>query len=507
MIIQRKKFSGDKVPPFTKWLYGISGISRDAVETLVSVFYLLYIQYAGVLDQNPSQYAIQLIVIIAFLFIARLWDGINDPIIGSIIDRTHWKIGKYKPWIFIGGIVSAVALVALFVVRLNGWMFVGFFMITYLIWEFMFTLNDIAYWSLLPSLTTQIKQRNELTSMVTLFASIGALSIVGFVSLTISGNAANQYGLIATITAIIFLLFQTALFVFAQEKDRPEPLRTKPKPISFRLMYRTWFNNKPLFWLVWVLLFYYMGASIINNFGLTYFYFSVGYDTGGALLPIFALVFAFTTTIAQMLYPTLAKRLTRQWLIRISFFCLAAGYLLFYLLGSFGPVNLLPINTWTILPIGLLIFTGQTVFYVTIMVMLSNTVEFNQWKTGERLEPIIYSLRPLAAKLASSIQSGVVFIFLIVSGIYTVTNQISTLENKKQSDLITSEEVITLSNELIAQYHMDNVWGLTIFKSGMVLIPILLFFAGYWILKNKATIDEHQYEQILKDLEKVSHKT
>jgi melibiose permease/lactose/raffinose/galactose permease len=173
-------------------------------------------------------------------------------------------------------------------------------------------------------------------------------------------------------------------------------------------------------------------------------------------------------------------------------------------LGSFGPLNLLPINAWTILPIGLLVFSGQTVFYVTIMVMLSNTVEFNQWKTGERLEPIIYSLRPLAAKLASSIQSGVVFIFLIVSGIYTVTNQISTLENKKQSNLITSEEVITLSNELIAQYHMDNVWGLTIFKTGMVLIPILLFFAGYWILKNKATIDERQYEQIIKDLERVN---
>jgi melibiose permease/lactose/raffinose/galactose permease len=175
---------------------------------------------------------------------------------------------------------------------------------------------------------------------------------------------------------------------------------------------------------------------------------------------------------------------------------------LFYLLGSFGPLDLLPINIWTILPIGLLIFTGQTVFYVTIMVMLSNTVEYNQWKTGERLEPIIYSLRPLAAKLASSIQSGVVFIFLIVSGIYTVTNQISTLENNKQNDLMTSEEVIRLSNDLIAQYHLDNVWGLTIFKTGMILIPILLFFAGYWILKNKATIDERQYVQILKDLEK-----
>jgi len=501
MIIQRKKFSGDIVPPLTKWLYGISGMSRDAVETLVSVFYLLFVQYAGVLDENPNQYALQLTVIIGFLFIARLWDGVVDPIVGSIINRTKWKIGTYKPWIFIGGSVSAIALIALFVVRLNGWLFVGFFIMTYLIWEFMFTLNDIAYWSLLPALTTKIKQRNEMTSMVTMFAALGALSIVAFVSLTISGNAAYQYGLIATITAVVFLIFQTALFLFVQEKDRPESLNEKPKGISLRLMYRTWFNNKPLFWLVWVLFFYYMGASIINNFALTYFYFSVGYDSGGALLPILALVFAISTIVVQLLYPTLAKRFTRLQLINFSFILLATGYALFYLLGSFGPLDLISINTFTILPIGVFIFTGQTVFYVTIMVMLSNTVEYNQWQTGDRLESIIYSLRPLAAKIASSIQSGVVFLFLFLSGIYTVTNQISSLENQKQSDLISSTEVIATANALIAQFQLDNLWGLTIFKTGMVVIPIVLFYAGYWILKNKATIDERQYEQILKDLE------
>lgn len=503
MFIQRKKFTGDKIPPLTKWLYGISGMSRDAVETLVSIFYLLFIQYAGVLDEDPNQYALQLIVIISFLFFARLWDGVNDPLIGSIINRTHWKIGKYKPWILIGGLVSSVALVALFLVRFNGWLFVGFFVVTYLIWEFMFTLNDIAYWSLLPSLTTQTKQRNELTSLVTLFASIGALGIVGFVSLTISGNAAEQYGIIATVTAIVFLLFQTALFLFAQEKERPEPSKEKPKGISVTLMYRTWLNNKPLFWLVWVLLFYYMGASIINNFGLTYFYFSLGYDTGGDLLPIMALIFAISTTVAQILFPTLAKRYSRQQLIKFSFGFLAIGYMLFYMLGSFGPIDLIPINSLTILPIGLLIFSGQTIFYVTIMVMLSNTVEYNQWQTGDRLESVIYSLRPLTAKLASSIQSGVVFLFLIVSGMYTVTNQISSLENQKQNGLITSAEVITLSDDLIAQFHLDHVWGLTIFKTGMVLIPIILFFASYWILKNKKTIDERQYEKILKDIQKI----
>lgn len=499
-IFQPRRFKGDTVPPLTKWLYGISGMSRDAVETLVSVFYILYIQYAGVLGEDPQDYAIQLAVIIGFLLVARLWDGINDPIIGSIIDRTQWKVGKYKPWILIGSLVSSVALIALFIVPLRGWWFVAFFVVTYLIFEFMFTLNDIAYWSMLPSLTSQTKQRNELTSLVTMFAAIGALSIVAFVSFTISGNAADQYGLIATITAIVFLLFQTALFLFAQERERSDITKPSSHGISVKLMYRTWWNNKPLFWIVWVLLLYYTGASIINNFGLTYFYVSVGYDAGGALLPILALVFALSSTIAQLLYPRLAKAYSRQTLIKASFTLVAIGYGLFYTLGSFGPIDLLPLNPWIMIPIGLLIFAGQTVFYVTIMVMLSNTVEYNQWQTGERHEAIIYSLRPLTAKLAASIQSGVVYLFLIVSGIYTVTNQISALEHDKEANLISQQDVIDLANQLIEQFHLNRPWGLTVFKTGMVVIPVILFYAGYWILKHKATISESQYQEILKDL-------
>ena len=495
-----KKFTGNRIPRLTKWIYGLSGISRDAVDTLVSVFYLVYIQYGGVLDSNPNQYATQLAVIIGFLFLARLWDGINDPIIGSLIANTHWKIGKFKPWIFIGAIVSSLLLIIMFLLRPTGWAFVIFFIVVYLLYEFAFTLNDIAYWSMLPSLTSQTKERNEMTSIVTMFAAIGALSIVTIVPLTVAGNAADQYGLIATITAVFFLLSQSILFLFGQERDNPEEKIAIAQPVKTFKMYQIWIENKPLFWIVWVLLLYYTGASIINNFGLTYFYISLGYDAGGALLPVLAIVFAISTTISQFLYPRIARYMSRKRMIQLSFGMLVFGYGLFYLLGSFGPLPLLPLEIMMLIPIGFLIFSGQGIFYVTIMVMLSNTVEYNQWKTGQRNESIIYSLRPLTAKLAASIQSGVVYLFLLVSGIFSVTSQISSLENDRNNGLLTEVEVVDLANDIINQFQIDNTWGLTIFKSGMIVIPVILFVAAYWILNHRAQIDEKTYNNILKDL-------
>jgi melibiose permease/lactose/raffinose/galactose permease len=495
-----KRFSGERVPLLTKWIYAVSGLSRDAVDTLVSIFYLLYVQYSGVLSENPMLYASQLGVIIGFIFLARLWDGINDPIIGSIIENTHWKIGKYKPWIFLGSLLSSGLLIALFLVRLSGWSFVLFFVIVYLLWEFSFTLNDIAYWSMLPSLASQPKMRNQLTSLVTLFAALGALSMVIIIPLTVAGNAANQYGLVATIVAIVFLLTQSALFLFAQERQQPTSEIRQPKKVYFFQMYQTFIKNKPLFWVVWVLFLYYTGASIINNFGLTYFYISLGYDAGGSLLPVLAIVFAFSTTVSQLLYPKLSKRWSRKQLIRFSFWMLFSGYALFFFMGNIGPLNILPIHLGTLIPVGVLIFSGQGIFYVTIMVMLSNTVEYNQWQTGQRNESVIYSLRPLTAKIAASIQSGVVFVFLLISGILTVASQISGLEKDRDQGKLSEAEVVVMANNLIDQFQSQSVWGATVFKIGMVVLPLLLFVTAYWILSHKPTIDEKQYQTILDSL-------
>jgi melibiose permease/lactose/raffinose/galactose permease len=494
-----RSFKGDQVPPLSKWIYTLSSATRDAVDTLVAIFYILYIQYAGVLSDDPVDYALQFGAIITFLFVARLWDGINDPIIGSMIENTRWKIGKFKPWIFIGALLSSTALISLFYFRPLGWSFVLFFMIVYLLYEFSFTLNDIAYWSMLPSFTSQPKQRNEMTSLVTLFAALGAFSIVAIIPLTVAGDAADQYALIATITALLFLGSQTLVFLFVQERQREKDPLAHPK-IPFFKMYTTLRKNRPLWWIILALFLYYMAASIINNFGLTYFYITLGYDAGGSLLPVLAIVFAMSTTLSQLIYPRLAKQWSRLGLIKVSFAMLFLGYILFFLIGNIGPLRIVPINVFVLIPIGFLIFSGQGIFYVTLMVMLANTIEYNDYLSGEREESVIYSLRPLAAKIGASIQSGFVYVFLIISGVYTVTSQISGLENDRAAGILTELQVVELANAIIEQFRMETPWGTTIFKVGMILLPLILFFFAFLIIKTKPILDEKTYQSILTTL-------
>jgi melibiose permease/lactose/raffinose/galactose permease len=226
----------------------------------------------------------------------------------------------------------------------------------------------------------------------------------------------------------------------------------------------------------------------------------LGYDAGGALLPVLAVVFALSTILTQSFYPKLTSIMTRKTLIHVSFGLLLVGYGLFYLLGSFGTLALIPVQPIFLIPIGFLIFSGQSIFYVTLMVMLSNTVEFNELKTGQRNESVIYSLRPLTAKIAASIQSGFVYLFLLISGVFSVTSQISSLENDRNNGLLTGAEVVELANALIQEFQNTYDWGLTIFKSGMILVPMVLFGVAYWILNHRVNLDEKTYNKILKEL-------
>ena len=98
------------------------------------------------------------------MVVCLLWDAINDPMMGIIIENSHLKAGKFKPWIFIGVILNSLIIICLFTVRSEGWGFVAFFGVGYLLWGMTYTMNDIAYWGMLPSLTSDPGERNWLVN-------------------------------------------------------------------------------------------------------------------------------------------------------------------------------------------------------------------------------------------------------------------------------------------------------------------------------------------------------
>lgn len=104
----------------TKWSYCIGATGRDAAYALVSMYLILYVQYTVKLT------AAQFAVISGSMVACMIWDAINDPLMGIIIENSHLKWGKYKPWIFMGSVLNAIVIICLFTIRPTGWAFVFF---------------------------------------------------------------------------------------------------------------------------------------------------------------------------------------------------------------------------------------------------------------------------------------------------------------------------------------------------------------------------------------------
>ena len=104
----------EKLDARTKWSYCIGATGRDAAYALVSMYLILYVQYT--MNLTSAQFA----VISAAMVVCMIWDAVNDLLMGIIIENTHFKMGKFKPWILIGCISNAIVIVCLFTIRPSG---------------------------------------------------------------------------------------------------------------------------------------------------------------------------------------------------------------------------------------------------------------------------------------------------------------------------------------------------------------------------------------------------
>jgi melibiose permease/lactose/raffinose/galactose permease len=469
----------------SKWTYSAGGIGRDMTYTFIDLFLMVYIQFT--IKLTPEQF----MVLAGILVVYRIWDAVNDPIMGTIIENTRTKWGKFKPWILIGAITNAIVVVLLFTVRLEGWAFIVFFAITYLLWDLTFTMNDIAYWSMLPALSKDEKSRIQLTSLVTIFASIGAFTAGGLVPFFTTGNAIKAYQMFAIIFGTCFVLCQVMTVLGVRRKH--DVIEVKDESVGLRKMLKVVFQNKQLMWMSLVILFYYLGSALLNALGINFFYFEFGYT--GINMTIFTVVYALGTIIAQIAYPFVAKLLNRNKIIILSFALIAIGYLLFSLVGY---LPFLPKDIVVISLIGMLIFSGQGLFYITTLIMLTNTIEYGEYMSGERNESILFSLRPFMAKMSSALQQGIVALILIISGLYGLAQQIADFEELKALNQI-GEEAFKQEVEIIVAQADDPMK--LILRIGMTILPLILITLAFLIIKKKYIIDEETYRKMVTEIE------
>jgi Na+/melibiose symporter-like transporter len=470
-------YTGNKVPKRTSWVYSMSGIFRDACYALISGSFLNYAKTAGLLD--TGSYNAQMGVIIALYVVCLIWDGFNDPIMGLIIEKTHFKTGKFRPWILIGAIGNTAMLLLMFLTKPTGWWFVACFGIYYFLWDFVFTMNDIGYWSMLPSLSNDEKERNRLTTMVTVATTIGSTAMYVCTGLLVSDiNISYIYGYIAIPVSILFLLSQTAVFFFCKEKARDPKQDAISDKTKFKDLFVMVKKNKPLRAVVIAIFFYYTLGAILTTFGYDYFYFTYGYggEKGGSVATYFLAVYILGTLLAQCFYTLIAKKFSQMTILKITFYVAMVSFVAFFVLAvpfsgqalSYSPIHQNPdgsyvinvlegtatsVGSWAIFIPVLFFSAALGVFYLALLVMMQNAIDYNEYQFGERKESVAFAWRPLDAKLSAAFKWLIYIVALATTGTLAVYNTIndvtSSLYAKEIDNATASTEIQTAIDSLV----------------------------------------------------------
>lgn len=403
-----------------KWFFSTSGIGRDMCFSLIDSFLLIYIQF-GVSLTLAQFTALSLIIGVG----GRIWDGANDPLMGAIIEGSHFKWGKFRPWILIGAVLCGTVIITMFNIQsVSGWKFVVFMTMMYLLWESTFTMNDIGYWAMLPSLSSVTKERNSITTLTVLFAGVGAILAQGLIPQVTVGDMRAGYRLVSIIVAAAFIGSQVMAFLLVKESPRARVEQNEN--ISLKRMWKTIVRNDQILWMTLSMLFYNIGSTMITALAANLIYLEIGYN--GTLYFYVVVAYGITMVGVNALYPWLVGRMGRKKLQNVSIGAAIVGYIM---IGIMGWTSFLPFNIWLLCAFCVLVSAGQSLFYMACIVNMTNCVEYNDFKYGERNEAVVSTLRPFMVKFASAMHTLIVTLVLTVSGTFLLSQSISTLETQR----------------------------------------------------------------------------
>lgn len=437
-----------------KYFFGLGTVGRDmfyAFEANAMIYFL-----SNILQLPLTTFAMVSLV----LTVLRIFDAFNDPITGLVIDNIKSPWGKYKPPMLVGCILAIVFYLIMFAdFGLTGMKYVLVFGAAYILWDISYGINDIAYWSMMPSLTLDQKKREDFGAFARICANIGMyIVMVGYPSFTdMLGGGEKGYFSLAVIVSVLMLAFQ--LFTIIGVKENKEQFKQEEQT-SLKDMFHVLFANDQLMWVTLAMALFTVGYVSTTNFALYYMqYIYCDIDK----YAILAAACGVAQLAALIIFPWISKLFDRKKFYGISTIIVVIGYIIFF----FADHSLLMIALGAIV-----IFVGEAFIQLLMLMFISDTIEYGQWKLGKRNDSITFSIQPLINKIGGALATGIVSITLVLSGI-------------KHGD--------------VASESIDAI-GKLIFKNSMLVLPLILIVLGYFVYTKKYTLNEERFAQIVQEL-------
>ncbi|MFV8462934.1 melibiose:sodium transporter MelB [Vibrio campbellii] len=386
----------------TKFSYGLGALGKDFACSIIYIFLMFY--YTDVVGISAA--------FVGTLFlVARFVDAVTDPVMGMIVDNTRTRFGKFRPWIVIGTLVNSVFLLLVFNTHnIEGSIVYVYATVTYILWGVTYTIMDIPYWSMIPSMSSKRVEREKLVVWPRLFASC-AWTLMGTYGLYLVGFFGGEdkgSGFVYLSLAIIAAFIASALITFFNVKERIKDKRVSTDKFTFKDVKDIIGKNDQLKSLIGVVLTFNIAIQLVGGFAIYYFSYAIGRED---LFPMFALVSGMAEIAGVFLFPKLCNLINRKfmWLVACLFPLLCS--LILVLTGIFAPENGILVGI-----AGAALKFGGGLSNGLSTVMLADVVDYGEYKTGHRSESIIFSIQTMLVKFAGALSGFFVGIGLTAVG-------------------------------------------------------------------------------------------
>ena len=385
--------SASSLPPLslaTKLAYGAGDMGTGMTTNLIAFSSLIFLTRVAGLSPGMAG---------TVLLIGKVWDAVNDPVIGVLSDRTRSRWGRRYPWMLISALPFGLTFFLTWIVpgfeepQSKFW----YYAITSVLFQIFFTTVNLPYSTLTAELTQDYDDRTELTSFRLSFSLAGAIAALAL-GLVISGiiiDLQTQYLALGGICAVVSVLpifwcvfgtyprFRLQQAQLLQRQERPDLSTTMPIGQQLGIAFR----NTPFLYVIGIYLFAWLALQVTAS--VLPFY--VNYWMGQDSYFLAALLVQGTAIPMMFVCNLISKRVGKRGL-----FFIGAGSWLLVQVGLFFSQ---PEQLNLMYGLCLAASFGVATAYVVPWAMLPDVIELDELETGERREGIFYAFMTFLQKL------------------------------------------------------------------------------------------------------------
>ena len=354
-------------------------------------------------------FGISMSAVATLMLVSRFWDAINDPIIGTLTDKTHTRWGRFRPWLLFGAPITALVLILTFWAHPE-WSQTAkiiYMAVTYCILVLGYTCVNLPYGTLCGAMTQDIDERAKLNTSrsVSAMMAIGVINIVTVPLISWFGAGDTKYGYLAVAVLYGIIFAACHLFCFHKTKEVVEVPVGQKLPLKVQL--RSVMKNKPyLLALLGQLLFGFIHYG--RNADMLYYFTYV--EGSATLFSYYSMAIIVPSIIGAACFPLVFRKtgnkgftaaifafLTGITMIGLYFFSPNGSAIMFYLFSALS---------W-------FFFSG---FNTAIYAIISDCVEYGEWKTGIRNDGFQYAFISLGNKIGMALGTSLLAIALGSAG-------------------------------------------------------------------------------------------